>query len=303
MTDIALATASPTSLVSKMAGRYGVDPTKLLTTLKATAFRQRNNVQISNEQMMALLVVADQYELNPFTKEIYAFEDRGAIVPIVSVDGWARIINQHPELDGIEFSYSEKLLELSNAKPCPEWCEGRIYRKDRSYPIVVREYLDEVYQPMRGTPPKPGPWQTHTKRFLRHKTLIQTARVAFGFAGIYDEDEGKRVIEAEAIRATPSGGAAVASLAERIEQARSGDQAPDTSPEDAEFTETRPADVDPDTGEVTIDPKKLRARLHLADTPEALDDAASDIDLLPASEEREAIRDLYAQRLHDMGRA
>ena len=33
---------------------------------------------------------------------------------------------------------------------------------------------------------------------LRHKALIQCARIAFGFAGIYDEDEGQRIREAEA---------------------------------------------------------------------------------------------------------
>lgn len=30
---------------------------------------------------------------------------------------------------------------------------------------------------------------------LRHKTLIQCARLAFGFAGIFDQDEAERVIE------------------------------------------------------------------------------------------------------------
>jgi hypothetical protein len=38
---------------------------------------------------------------------------------------------------------------------------------------------------------------------LRHKVIIQTARVAFGFSGIYDEDEGKEI--AKSMRdATPN---------------------------------------------------------------------------------------------------
>ena len=42
---------------------------------------------------MALLIVADQYGLNPFTREIFAFDDkRAGIVPVVSVDGWSRIL-------------------------------------------------------------------------------------------------------------------------------------------------------------------------------------------------------------------
>ena len=46
------------SLVAKFANKFGVDPTKLLTTLKHTAFKVPSGQEISDEQMMALLVVA-----------------------------------------------------------------------------------------------------------------------------------------------------------------------------------------------------------------------------------------------------
>jgi phage recombination protein Bet len=191
--------AQRASLVQKFASKYSLEPEKLMTTLKATAFKVKN-AEATNEQMAALLVVADQYGLNPFTKEIFAFPDKqNGIVPVVGVDGWSRIINDHPQSDGLEFRQSEEMAELPDAQPCPKWMEVVIHRKDRSHPVVVREYLDEVYRPL-GTYPdgnkmKPGPWQTHTKRFLRHKTLIQGARIAYGFAGIYDEDEAERIIE------------------------------------------------------------------------------------------------------------
>ena len=53
------------SLVTRMASRYGVDPDKMLHTLKATAFK--GDVEVTNEQLMALLVVAEQHGLNPWT--------------------------------------------------------------------------------------------------------------------------------------------------------------------------------------------------------------------------------------------
>ena len=191
-------TERPVSLIEKIAQRFSMEPEKLLSTLKATAFKVKDG-EATNEQMAALLIVSDQYGLNPFTKELFAFPDKkNGIVPVVSVDGWARIINDHGALNGIEFRYSEKTVELPGAKPCPEWCEVSISRKDRDKPIVVREYLDEVYRhPFKGQSGYEvvGPWQTHTKRFLRHKTLIQGARIAFGFSGIYDEDEAQRIIE------------------------------------------------------------------------------------------------------------
>lgn len=202
-TAVAERPAPNQSLVAKFAGRYNIDPNKLLATLKATAFRQRNNREISDEQMAALLIVADQYKLNPFTKEIFAYEDKGAIVPVVSVDGWARIINEHPAFNGLEFRYSEEMDTPAAGKACPVWCEILIYRKDRDRPTIVREYLDETYQGPRGENKINGPWQSHTKRMLRHKVLIQGARIAFGFAGIYDEDEADRIVERDMGAAEP----------------------------------------------------------------------------------------------------
>jgi len=193
-----------TTLTHKLAKRLDMgDGSGLIETMKLTCFRQRGNDVVTDAQMEGLLIVAEQYRLNPFTKELFAFADKGAIVPVVSVDGWSRIINENPAMNGLEFRYSDQIVTMPRGKPCPEWCEVVIYRRDRDRPIVVREYLDEVYQAPRGRDGGfDGPWQTHTKRFLRHKTLIQGARIAFGFAGIYDEDEARRIIDAGTIDAS-----------------------------------------------------------------------------------------------------
>lgn len=176
-------------LVAKMADRFGVDPDKMMNTLKETAFKVKDK-QVSNEQMMALLVVADQYGLNPWTKEIYAFPDKNGIVPVVGVDGWSRIINEKPELDGIDFRFSETTIPHKGIT-CHEWVECVIYRKDRTHPTVVREYFSEVVRKLSY----PTPWDTHPNRMHRHKALIQCARIAFGFVGIFDQDEAERIIE------------------------------------------------------------------------------------------------------------
>lgn len=167
------------SVLVRMAQRFGVDPEKMMVTLKATAFKG----DVSNEQMMALAVVADQYGLNPWTKEIYAFPDRNGIVPVVGVDGWSRIINSNPQFDGMDFEEGPL-----NGQKIPEWIECRIHRKDRGHPICTKEYFEEV---KRDT----GPWKTHPRRMLRHKAMIQCARLAFGFVGIYDDDEAERIID------------------------------------------------------------------------------------------------------------
>lgn len=167
------------NLVTTQAEKLGVmfgmdgDGKELVEILKSTAFKG----QVSDAQMAALMVVANQYGLNPFTKELYAFPDKNnGIVPVVGVDGWARIINTNQQFDGMEFEQDD------------EACTCIIYRKDRTRAIKVTEYMSEC---RRGT----APWQSHPKRMLRHKAMIQCARLAFGYVGIYDEDEAERIKE------------------------------------------------------------------------------------------------------------
>jgi len=191
------------SLLSRMASRFGVEPNKMLSTLKATAFRG----EVSNEQMMALLIVAEQYHLNPWVKEIYAFPDKNnGIVPVVGVDGWLRILNEHPQFNGIEFKDGPVTKD-----GLPEWIECTIYRRDREHPIVTREYMAEC---KRGT----GPWGSHPRRLLRHKSLIQCARIAMSFVGIYDQDEAERIVEGsvELVREAPE----IAEINESVRSAK-----------------------------------------------------------------------------------
>ena len=208
-----------TTLTSKLAAKLdmGADGSDLIETLKATAFKG----EVTNAQMTALMVVANQYGLNPWTKEIYAFPDKNnGIVPVVGVDGWARIINDNPQFDGMEFAQSDEMVRMPGANSdAPAWIDCAMYRTDRARPVIIREYLDETYrEPFKGKfGPVIGPWQTHPKRFLRHKAMIQCARMAFGYGGIYDQDEAERITErdmgaAEVVSSRPAQAAAPAAL-------------------------------------------------------------------------------------------
>jgi phage recombination protein Bet len=177
-----LAVIKQPSIMATMAAKFNVPEAEMLSTLKATAFKG----SVSDAQMTALLIVANQYGLNPWTKEIYAYPDKNnGIVPVVGVDGWARIINEHPQFDGLEFIQDD------------ESCTCIIYRKDRSHPIKVTEYKSECNK-------NTGPWSSHPKRMLRHKALIQCARLAMGYVGIYDEDEADRIIEKDVTPRAPT---------------------------------------------------------------------------------------------------
>lgn len=174
------------NFMAEFAAQYGIEPRRLWNTLKATAFRQKEGVTITDEQMIALVLVARQYKLNPFTNEIYAFPSKnGGIIPVVSVDGWRKIAYENPDYAGHEFEFAEEMETMPHSKPCPSWCKITIYRKRFERPFVTTEYLDEVFRDLSY----PNPWQSHPKRMLRHKTLIQGFREAFGFAGLHEESE------------------------------------------------------------------------------------------------------------------
>jgi hypothetical protein len=144
--------------------------------------------------MMALVIVANEYDLNPFTKEIYAFPAKGGgIVPVISIDGWLHRMNAHPQFDGIE--YETEFADGQGGKPYS--VTARVHRKDRKFPTVVTEYYSECY---RST----DPWNQCPARMLRHRATIQAARIAFGFAG---QDENDAEIIKQATGRVVEGGA------------------------------------------------------------------------------------------------
>ena len=164
------------SALNIMATKFSVEPDKLLGTLKSTVFKGA-----TNEELLALVVVSNSYGLNPLTKEIYAFPAKGGgIAPIVSIDGWIRMTNDHPQFDGMDLDVDFG----DDGKPESATC--KIYRKDRTHATSITEYYSECF---RNT----EPWKQCPARMLRHKALIQCARVAFGFSGVYDEDEARDI--------------------------------------------------------------------------------------------------------------
>jgi phage recombination protein Bet len=163
-------------LIAIMADRYGIEANTFLETIKKTIFPDKGT-SATNEQVAAFLVVAHEHNLNPFTKEIYAFPTKGGgIMPIVGVDGWIKLVNVHPAYDGAEST------DLHDAAGNLLGVQTTMWRKDRSHPTVITEWLKEC---KRDT----DPWKQMPHRMIRHKSFMQCARYAFGFAGIMDEEE------------------------------------------------------------------------------------------------------------------
>lgn len=237
MTQVAAIEPRQRSVTIDMATRYGMEAAAFEATVRATCMSSQN---VSREHFAAFLLVAKEYGLNPLTKEIYAFPAKGGgIQPIVSIDGWMRMINDHPAFDGLEFVDALDDDGHLSSVTCS------IYRKDRTRPISVIEYMVEC---KRST----DVWRQWPRRMLRHKAAIQCARYAFGFSGIMEPDEYDRMVDVTpkstmAQRLTGAGSAGFSSAKVEEEIATIQHQ---EAPHQHDEPNTPTMEHDPETGEV-----------------------------------------------------
>ena len=174
-------------LIDRAVARSGLTRESFVKTLTQTAFD--GIAAWTQADLERLLIAAETHQLNPLNREIFALassiEPLQPVLLVVGVDGWSKILNAQPQFDGMQFLEASE--QVDNV---PAWIECTIYRKDRTVPVAVKEYFQEV----RG---EHMSWLTHPRRMLRHKALTQCARLAFSLSGIYDSDEAQRVLAAK----------------------------------------------------------------------------------------------------------
>ncbi len=118
-----------------------------------------------------LLRLANKYQLDPLSDEIVLLQNQDQTYqPFITIDGWSKLINNHPQYAGMSLRDSTELID-----GIPAWIECTIYRNDRILPIVIKEYLEEVKTDHTS-------WQQIPRRMLRHRVIQQCARLAFGIS-------------------------------------------------------------------------------------------------------------------------
>jgi hypothetical protein len=105
--------------------------------------------------------------LDPLSEEIgfTQYED-GQWQVFITIEGCSKLLNGHSQFNGLRFAQSDTLID-----GVPEWMECSIYRKDRAFPITVREHFAEVRSDK-------AIWQKMPRRMLRHRALQQCIRLA-----------------------------------------------------------------------------------------------------------------------------
>jgi phage recombination protein Bet len=189
--NTAVATIRPEQNVgvfASLASHYNMDSTAFEHVVMQTLMP--SGQAPSRAHVAAFLLVAKEHGLNPFTREIFAFPAKGAIQAVVSVDGWMKLINSHPDFDGMTFKDTMDAEGRLLSVTCS------MFRKGRTHPVEVTEYMSEC---RRST----DTWKQWPARMLRHKAAIQAARYAFSFAGIMEPDEAERMNDPQVVAHVP----------------------------------------------------------------------------------------------------
>lgn len=149
-----------------------VDFEEFYAIMKANCFGNKNP---SHAQMSAFMVLANQYKLNPLTKEIYAFPSGGGITPIIGIDGWYKIAHSSGKCTGIthEFIMGENNQVIA--------IKCRVSRSDFDYPTETIEFMEE-----NNT--RKGVWSTRPIRMLKHRATAQAIRMAFNVNAMLDDE-------------------------------------------------------------------------------------------------------------------
>ena len=125
------------------------------------------NLSINTRTITLQLIT--QHRLDPKADEIDLVQyEAGQWQALITVNGWAKLINAQPAFCGIEFAESKE-----HDGAIPRWMSCTIYRTDRVKPITVKEYLVELKT-------EHPCWQVMPRRMLRHRAMQQCARLAFG---------------------------------------------------------------------------------------------------------------------------
>lgn len=171
--------SSAISVIAKNAMATQDEVSEIIKNMIVGAKNQVGAV-VTNAEMAVVAGVCATYGLNPLVKECAAFLSGGKLQVVVMIDGWYKLVNRHPDFDGVECV--ENLDQSGNVVSVT--C--RMYLKSRSRPVVVTEYMAECIN-------KKSPvWAQWPIRMLRHKAYIQCARMAFGFTEFIDDDEASR---------------------------------------------------------------------------------------------------------------
>lgn len=142
--------------------------------MKMQVLRNTVAVGLNDYEFAMFLEYCKATKLNPFKREIWAIKTKsytnnrgekveGKLQLFTGINGFYSIANSHAQYDNIEFEVKR------NDDGSIEYCEAKVYRKDRTRPSTARVYFREFYKP--GNFGKESNWDK-----MPHVMIVKVAK-------------------------------------------------------------------------------------------------------------------------------
>lgn len=183
-----------TSLIAVMGARYGVEPMKLYQALRETCFKAEP--PLSNEELLAALVICRKYDMDPFLKEIHVTRSQGRLLVMVGVDGYLKTAKREIGNDGqsVYDGMSPPVFAYTEDGQL-ESCSVTVHRKDQGHPVTATCYLKEWSKGSKN-------WEIQPRHMLSIKAIKLALRLAFNISG-FDMEEPEEVPFVKSTSAMP----------------------------------------------------------------------------------------------------
>lgn len=179
-----------TTLIGRLAERLGVEPGKLMGALRRISGNIRG---VEDEDFMVMLLMAEKYQLDPIRREVGLISTQQGPRPYVAFDGWLKVLTSHD--DYLTHDVAEV---VTDGRVVAATVSIRSKKRESlgAGPFHHTEWMDECYVPPRnrsdGSGKVNGPWQSHPRRLLKEKAIMQGARFLWNLY-VPTEDEWQRM--------------------------------------------------------------------------------------------------------------
>ncbi len=130
----------------------------------------------TNDEFQVFLELARRYQLDPFSKQIWAIKYNGNAAQIFAGrDGFLSIAHRSGVFDGMESG-----VDVDKTGETIGW--AKVYRKDMTHPFSITVSLSE-YSTGKSL------WKEKPRTMIQKVAESQCLRRAFSISGLYDPDE------------------------------------------------------------------------------------------------------------------
>lgn len=230
----------PAMLRDRLALHYGIDPKGLTEVIRKNIISiPSGEPPATAEELFLVMSTMEQYGLNPFVRQIYAFRSKGKLVISVPIDGWVVLANRQRGFRGVTYEYpmnpegttaagTYQFVKTKDGKMCWPWVKA-ICHADGRAPTEAFAFLDEWYLPSGRTESN---WAKHPCHRLKMKAFCLAVREAFGIA-LYDEVDVEqfRYMDSKEDQLAEGAASVTAQIHAKMDKARALMPPPEEEPE------------------------------------------------------------------------